>query len=233
MNHKQAIDFIHSTYKFGSKLGLENITKLCELLGDPQNDFEIIHVAGTNGKGSICNMIHDVLVSSRYKVGLFISPYLEEFNERIQVNKCNIDNESLARITSLVKEKVDVMIEEGYNHPTEFEIVTAIGFQYFKEKKIDILVLEVGLGGRFDATNVVDNTIISVIASISYDHMQYLGNTLEEIAFEKAGIIKENSKVVVYPQGDKVLNVVKKQSKIKEAKIFEVNKMDALERPKI
>lgn len=223
MNYKQAIDFIHSTYKFGSKLGLENITRLTELLGNPQNNYKIIHIAGTNGKGSTSTMIHDVLMSSGYKTGLFISPYLEEFTERIQINKEHIEKDSLARITSIVIDKIDIMIKEGYNHPTEFEIVTAIGFKYFEEQKIDFLVLEVGLGGRFDATNVVTNTLVSVITSISYDHMQYLGDTLEKISFEKSGIIKENSNVVIYPQSDNIKSVVREQAELKNSKVYEVD----------
>ncbi len=223
MNYKEAVDFIHSTYKFGSKLGLDNITKLTELLGNPQDSYKIIHIAGTNGKGSTSNMIHDVLVSSGYKTGLFISPYLEEFTERIQINKIHIDKESLANITTLVKEKIDIMISEGFNHPTEFEVVTAIGFKYFEEQKIDFLVLEVGLGGRFDATNVIKNTLVSIITSISYDHMQYLGDTLEKIASEKSGIIKRNSKVVIYPQSNTIKDVVKEQAKLKNSEVYEVD----------
>jgi len=224
MNYEEAIEFIHSTNKFGAKLGLQNITKLTELLGNPQDSYKIIHVAGTNGKGSTSNMIHDVLMASGYKTGLFISPFLEEFSERIQVSKKYIDNTSLARITEEVKEKIDVMIEEGYNHPTEFEIVTAIGLKYFKEQKIDFLVLEVGLGGRLDSTNVVKNTLVSVITSISYDHTEYLGDTLEKIAFEKAGIIKENSGVVIYPQDDSIINTIKDVAAVKHAKVYETCK---------
>ena len=223
MNYKQALNFISSTYKLGSKLGLDNITRLTELLGNPQNNYKIIHVAGTNGKGSASNMIHDVLVASGYRVGLYISPYLEKFTERIQVNKTQIDNNSLARITSLVKDKIDIMIEEGFNHPTEFEVITAIGFKYFEEQKIDFLVLEVGLGGRIDATNVIENSLISVITSISYDHMDLLGETIEEIAFEKAGIIKENGNVAIYPQDDIIKNIIKKQAELKNAAVFEAD----------
>lgn len=224
MNYEEAIQFIHSTYKFGSKLGLQNITKLTELLGNPQDSYKIIHVAGTNGKGSTSNMIHDVLMNSGYKTGLFISPFLEEFTERIQINKNHIDKESLARITEMVKEKISIMLEEGYNHPTEFEVVTAIGFKYFQEQKIDFLVLEVGLGGRFDATNVVKNTLVSVITSISYDHMEYLGDTLEKIAFEKAGIIKENSNVVIYPQEDNIVNTIKSVAGERNTAVYETDK---------
>lgn len=224
MNYEEAIQFIHSTYKFGSKLGLQNITRLTELLGNPQDSYKIIHVAGTNGKGSICSMIHDVLMASGYKTGLFISPFLEEFTERIQVSKNHIDKDSLARITGLVKEKIDIMVKEGCNHPTEFEVVTAIGFKYFQEQKIDFLVLEVGLGGRFDATNVVKKPVVSVIASISYDHMEYLGDTLEKIAFEKAGIIKENSGVVIYPQAENIVNTIKDVAVSKNAAVYETYK---------
>lgn len=224
MNYEEAIEFIHSTNKFGAKLGLQNITKLTELLGNPQDSYKIIHVAGTNGKGSTSNMIHDVLMASGYKTGLFISPFLEEFSERIQVNKNHIDNASLARITGEVKEKIDIMIEEGYNHPTEFEVVTAIGLKYFQEQKIDFLVLEVGLGGRLDSTNVVKNTLISVITSISYDHMEYLGDTLEKIAYEKSGIIKENSGVVIYPQDESIVNTIKDVAASKHAKVYEAYK---------
>lgn len=226
MNYKESIDFIHSTYKFGSKLGLDNIRKLTELLGNPQDSFKIIHIAGTNGKGSTSNMIHDVLMSSGYKVGLFISPFLEKFTERIQINKTHIDEISLAKITTLVKGQIDKMILEGYNHPTEFEVVTAIGLKYFEEQKIDFLVLEVGLGGRFDATNVVKNSLVSVITSISYDHTEYLGDTLEEIAFEKAGIIKEYSHVVIYPQEENIINVIKKQAKIMNSVAHETDKIN-------
>jgi len=224
MNYEQAIDFIRAVHNNGTKLGLERTARLTELLGNPQNSYKIIHVAGTNGKGSICNMIHDVLVDSGYKTGLFISPHLEEFTERIQINKVPIDRDSLTRITQLVKEKIDIMHEEGYEDLTEFEVITAIGFKYFEEQKIDILVLEVGMGGRFDASNVVKDTLVSAIASISLDHTEYLGNTLGEIAFEKAGIIKENSNVVIYPQDDEIVNVIKEEAKKKNARFYEVNK---------
>ncbi len=226
MNYNEALKYISDTYKFGSKLGLENIKKLTELLGNPQDKYKIIHIAGTNGKGSTSNMTHDVLMASGYKVGLFISPYLEEFTERIQINKEHIDKDSLGRITALVKEKVDIMVKEGFNHPTEFEIVTAIGFKYFEEQNIDFLVLEVGLGGRFDATNAISKSLISVITSISYDHTEYLGDTLEKIAYEKAGIIKENNDVVIYPQEKNIVDVVCEQAKLKNSRIHLTDKDD-------
>lgn len=223
MNYEEAIQFIHSTYKFGSRLGLKNITRLMELLGNPQDNINIIHVAGTNGKGSTCSLINEVLIDAGYKTGLYISPYLEEFNERIQINSHPIDNDSLSRITALVKDKIDTMLSDGYEHPTEFEVVTAIGFKYFQEENIDFLVLEVGLGGRFDATNVVKKPLLSVITSISYDHMEYLGDTLEKIAFEKAGIIKEGVPVIIYPQAANIKNVIKEVATQKNSLVYEAN----------
>lgn len=226
MNYNEAINYIHSTYKFGSKLGLENIKELMDLLGNPQNKLKIVHIAGTNGKGSTSNMIHDVLVSAGYKVGLFISPFLEEFSERIQINGNNISKENLAKTTALIKGKVDEMLSSGSNHPTEFEIVTAIGFQYFYEEKVDFVILEVGMGGRFDATNVINESIVSIITSISFDHVQYLGNTVEKITFEKAGIIKQNGDVIVYPQDFRIVEIIKRQAAKKNATLYETSQND-------
>ena len=200
MNYQEALDFIHGTYKFGSKLGLENVTYLLELLGKPQESLKVIHIAGTNGKGSTASYIHNVLKEAGYKVGLYTSPYLESFTERIQINGVNIPEDRLAELACLVKEKIQIMVNEGKNHPTEFEVVTALAFLYYAEEQIDYLVLEVGLGGRLDATNVVENPIASVITPIGYDHMEYLGDTLEKIAFEKGGIIKQNGCTITYPQ---------------------------------
>jgi dihydrofolate synthase/folylpolyglutamate synthase len=224
MNYEEALQFIHSTYRFGSKLGLERIKRLMYLLGNPQNTYKIIHVAGTNGKGSTCSLIHDVLMEAGYKTGLFISPYLEEFTERIQINKHHINKDSLARITALVNDKVSLMLSEGYDHPTEFEIVTAIGFKYFQEENIDFLVLEVGLGGRFDATNVVEEPLVSVITSISYDHMEQLGDSLEKIAYEKAGIIKAGRPAVIYPQADNIKKVIRDVARSKNSPVYEADK---------
>ncbi|MPW26938.1 bifunctional folylpolyglutamate synthase/dihydrofolate synthase [Alkalibaculum sp. M08DMB] len=209
MEYKEALDFIHGTYAFGIKLGLDNIGKLLEYMDNPQDKLKFVHIAGTNGKGSTSNMISNVLKHSGYKVGLFISPFLEEFTERIQINGTQISKESLGRVTGFVKESIDKMIENGFPHPSEFEVVTAIGFQYFYEERVDIVTLEVGMGGRFDATNIIKKPEIAIITSIALDHMQYLGNTIEEITFEKAGIIKENGDVVLYPQGIKIENQIR------------------------
>ncbi|WP_129600061.1 bifunctional folylpolyglutamate synthase/dihydrofolate synthase [Anaerophilus nitritogenes] len=219
MNYQEALEYIHGTYKFGSKLGLENITYLLSLMENPQKDLKIIHVAGTNGKGSTCNFIHSILKEAGFKVGLYTSPYLEEFTERVQINGMNIPKKELGDITSFVKEKVDIMVSEGKNHPTEFEIVTAIAFEYFKRESVDFLVLEVGMGGRFDATNVVV-PLVSVITSIDYDHVDYLGDTLDKIAYEKAGIIKENSIAVVYPQAPEAMKVIEEACHKRNTKLI-------------
>ncbi|MCC5910940.1 MAG: bifunctional folylpolyglutamate synthase/dihydrofolate synthase [Clostridiaceae bacterium] len=208
MNYEQALEYIHGTYKFGSKLGLENINYLLELLDNPHENLKVIHIAGTNGKGSTSSFIHGVLKSAGYKVGLYTSPYIEEFTERMQINGEKINKQTLGAITAIVKEKIQRMVEEGRNHPTEFEVVTAIAFLYFSQEKVDFVVLEVGMGGGLDATNVVKNPLLSVITPIDYDHTDYLGDTLEKIAFEKAGIIKENNFVVAYPQNHEALKVV-------------------------
>ncbi|CAH2214466.1 bifunctional folylpolyglutamate synthase/dihydrofolate synthase [Tepidibacter aestuarii] len=216
MDYNEALEYIHGTYKFGRVLGLDNITELLSLLGNPQDDLNIIHVAGTNGKGSTCSFINSMLISGGYKVGLYTSPYLESFTERIRVNSENIQESELARVTEIVKTKVDNMVESGFNHPTEFEIVTAIAFYYYKEQNVDFVVLEVGMGGRFDATNVVKKPLINVITPISIDHTDYLGDTLAKIAYEKGGIIKDDCEVVMYPQNKEsevvIQNIVKEKN---------------------
>ncbi|MDK2800419.1 MAG: dihydrofolate synthase / folylpolyglutamate synthase [Clostridiales bacterium] len=225
MNYEEALEYIHGTLKFGLKLGLENITRLLELMGNPQKKLKYIHIAGTNGKGSTTAMIASILQQSGFRVGMYTSPYINEFTERIQINGQNISKQHLADITYRVKGFVQEMVEQGYNHPTEFEIVTAIGFQYFYEQNCDFVVLEVGLGGRFDSTNVIDAPLVSVITSISMDHMDKLGDTIEKIAFEKCGIIKNNSLVVVYPEQESdTLEVIKRVANEKQAEIIKVDR---------
>jgi len=221
LKYEEALDFIHGLNKFGTKLGLQNITKLLELLGNPHKDLKVIHVAGTNGKGSTCSMIYSILRSAGYKVGLYISPYLEVFNERMQVNGEYISNDDLARLTEKVREKVFYMRENDLGSPTEFEVVTAIGFLYFKEQGIDFLVLEVGLGGRLDATNVV-TPLVSVITPISFDHQQYLGNTLADISREKCGIIKPGVPVVTAPQENEAMAVIEATCKERGCQLTKV-----------
>lgn len=190
------IERIHEFNKFGSVLGLERMGTLMKKLGDPQAKLDVIHVAGTNGKGSVCKFIESGLTECGYNVGLFTSPFIESFNERIQMGGENISDSDLEIYGNRVLAAVAQMVEEGLESPTEFEVVTAIGLLYFAEKKADIVILEVGLGGRGDSTNIVNKPLICAICSISYDHMNVLGNTLAEIAAEKAGIIKPGVPVV-------------------------------------
>ncbi|AFS77896.1 folylpolyglutamate synthetase FolC [Gottschalkia acidurici 9a] len=222
MNYNEALEYIHETNKFGSVLGLENIKELLELMGNPQKDLKFIHVAGTNGKGSTCSYITSILSKAGYNVGLFTSPYLETFNERIRIGSENIPNDDLAEVTTFAKESVEKMLEKGFNHPTEFELVTAIAFEYYKRKKVDYVVLEVGLGGRYDSTNIIDKSIASVIVPIAMDHIDVLGDTLGKIAYEKAGIIKENGFVITYPQEPEAKEVVETVAKEQNAELITV-----------
>lgn len=226
MNYTEAINFIHGTYKFGVKLGLQNIRKMLEYMGEPQKKLKIIHVAGTNGKGSTCSFISSILRSASYKVGLYTSPYLEEFEERMKINGENIPKEKLVYYVEYIKPIISRMVDEGFNHPTEFEVITAIAFKYFYDEKVDFVVLEVGLGGRFDATNVIDKPLVSVITTIDYDHMDKLGNTIEEIAYEKAGIIKNGGVVVSFFQKSGALKVIMEACKIRNAYLTVLDKRD-------
>ncbi|MBQ2732923.1 MAG: bifunctional folylpolyglutamate synthase/dihydrofolate synthase [Clostridia bacterium] len=186
MTYTEALEYIHKISWTGSRPGLERITELCRLLGDPQDRLKFIHVGGTNGKGSFSAMLSSVLIRSGRRVGTYTSPYIFRFNERIMINGEPIPDEKLADLTARVKEKADTMQDP----PTEFELITALGFLYFAEEGCDIVVLEVGLGGRLDATNIIKTPILSVITGISLDHTAILGDTVEKIAAEKAGIIK-------------------------------------------
>ncbi len=190
---KSAVEYIHSLSRFGKKAGLSNIKTMLERLGNPHKGQKFVHVAGTNGKGSVSNMIKNILASHGYKVGYYTSPYIEFFSERICIGQNLISDEDLVYYTNKVKD-----VCYGLT-PIEFEFITAMAFLYFKDQKCDIAVLEVGLGGRFDATNVIDTPLLNVITPIGYDHTAILGDSLEEIAFEKSGTIKENSTVVISP----------------------------------
>lgn len=209
MNYEDTLKRIHGFQTFGSRLGLERMSVLMGYLGNPQDFMPTIHVAGTNGKGSVCRYVAEILRAHGYRVGLYTSPYLERFNERIEFDGREISEEDLVSCAEIVFAAVDRMLLEGLESPTEFELVTAIGYVYFSRKPIDFLVLEVGLGGRGDSTNLVKDPLISVITSISYDHMEVLGDTIEKIATEKAGILKQGRPVVSAVRDAKAVEVIR------------------------
>ncbi len=201
MNYNEALDFIHSRLKFGSQPGMERISALCEAFDNPQDKLKYVHVAGTNGKGSTCNMISKILEAAGYKVGLFTSPFILDFRERIQVNSEMIPKEEFAEIVEKIIPVVEDLKKKDIN-PTEFEIITIAAFLYFLKAGCDVVVLEVGLGGTLDSTNIIKQSEVSVITSISMDHTDILGDTILKIAEHKCGIFKAGGHVVGYPQPD-------------------------------
>jgi dihydrofolate synthase/folylpolyglutamate synthase len=208
-----AINLIEGSKILGSRLGLERISRLCALLGNPQDAVPAVHVSGTNGKGSICAMVASVLTAAGYKNGLYTSPYILDVCECMQIGGVHITREEFTSLACRIKEPAARMAEEG-DPPTEFELETAMAFLWFKESCCDVSVIEVGLGGRLDATNVLKQPLASVIASISLDHMAILGNTLGEIAQEKCGILKPGGVAVSYPkQPPEALRVIGEKAK--------------------
>ena len=205
------IDRIHEFNRFGMVLGLDRMEELLRRLGNPQDDLKVIHVAGTNGKGSVSKYLEEGLSACGYKMGLYTSPYIEAFNERIRYDGADISDEDLEYYGQKVVSAAEAMVADGLDSPTEFEVVTAIAFLYFAGRQADITILEVGLGGIGDSTNVVKNPLASVITSISYDHMAQLGSSLAEIAVNKAGIIKTGCPVIAnVPQRDAAKIIARK-----------------------
>ncbi len=198
MTYKEAESYIHSFTRFGSQLGLERMGKLLSLMGNPQNKLKFIHIAGSNGKGSTVKMSATILQTAGYKVGMYISPFVIDFRERFQINGKMIEKSDFARLVEYVDKFVKQLARAGHQ-VTEFEVITAIAFKYFEQNGCDIVCLEVGLGGKYDATNVIKTPIAAIITSISLDHTEILGDTITKIAGEKAGIIKEKTDVVTYP----------------------------------
>ncbi len=214
MNYSQTLDYIYnlkgSEHKGKFNLSLKNIKIILKKLGNPEKSLKVIHVAGTNGKGSVCAMLTAILKEAGYKVGMYTSPHLKDFRERFVINNKRISKEELVKYFQKVKPFV--------TEQTFFEVITAMAFLYFKDKRVDFLVLEVGLGGRLDATNVVE-PLVSVITNIGLEHQEYLGESIEEIAYEKAGIIRNEKPVVTGAKGA-ALNVIKKVAKEKKCKVY-------------
>ena len=200
--------------KFYISLELDRIKAVLALLGNPQNKLKIIHIAGTNGKGSVCAMLNQILISAGFKVGLYTSPHLIKYNERIKINNNNISDDDFYELVL----KITEIAEKNDIYLTEFEILTAVMYKYFADNNVDYAVIEVGLGGRFDATNIIEAPILSIITSISFDHTERLGDTIEKIAFEKAGIIKENCPVII-DKKNLGAKIIEKISKEKNSKI--------------
>lgn len=208
MNWKETMEYMEQAARYGISPGLDSVRELCREMGNPQKALTFLHVAGTNGKGSVSAFVASVLKCGGYTVGRYLSPAVFDCREEIQVNDRLITKKALCEGMELVREACDQMTARGLPHPTLFEMKTALAFWYYREKKCDIVVLEAGMGGLQDATNVVENTCVAVITSISMDHMKFLGNTLPEIAVQKAGIFKEGCHVVTGKQNPEVMEVI-------------------------
>ncbi len=216
MTYGEAISYIHSVNWRGSRPGLSRITELLFKLGDPQKSLRCIHIGGTNGKGSTSAMLDSILRSSGYSVGSFTSPFIEVFNERIMLDGKPITNDELCRYLSVVAPIAEAMEDK----PTEFELITALGFLYFRDMRCDYVVLEVGMGGRLDSTNVIENPVLSIITGIALDHTAVLGDSIEKIAYEKAGIVK-SCRPILYGGDDLVAkNVIEREAQEKNAPFF-------------
>jgi dihydrofolate synthase/folylpolyglutamate synthase len=221
-DHDSAIKYLYSLELFGIKLGLDNIRRLLDKLGKPEEGLKFIHVAGTNGKGSVCKMLGSVLAKAGLRAGIYTSPHLVDFEERIVINGEQIPKERVVELTQRLQKIALEIEEECEAHPTYFEITTAMAITYFHEEKVDCAILEVGMGGRFDATNVV-TPLITIINDISIDHTDYLGETLDKIAYEKAGIIKESVPLIVSDQVPEVAELIKNIAEEKSSEIFSLN----------
>lgn len=206
MTYQEALEYVHSVCWRGSRPGLSRITELMERLQNPQEKLRCIHVAGTNGKGSVCAMLSAVLQAAGYRVGLFVSPFIRQFNERIQVGGRPVSEERFARVTERVRPVAEAMEDP----PTEFELITAIGFLCFAEEDCDYVILESGMGGRLDSTNVISSPVVSIITGVAFDHMAFLGDSLSKIAFEKAGILKTGCPAVFGGSGPEAEAVILK-----------------------
>ena len=222
MNYKEAMEFIEKTNLYGSVLGLRTMTELMRRLGNPESKLKVIHIAGTNGKGSTLSFLTSVLMETKEKVGGYTSPSVYQYLEKIKINDKMISKRTFAKYLSKIQGICDTMVKDGFSHPTSFEIETAVAFCYFYDQKCSLVILETGLGGAKDATNVIVQDKICVFTSISIDHQELLGNTLESITKEKVGIITENSVVVVGKNKEVVTKILKDKAKEKNARYKEV-----------
>ena len=220
MNYTEALDYIHHINWRFCNPGLGRTQELCRKLGNPERELRFVHVAGTNGKGSFCAMLESILRAAGYKTGLYTSPFIRRFNERMQVNGTPIADEELAEITEYVKPFADSMEQT----PTEFELVTAIAFEYFRRNNCDIVVLETGLGGRLDSTNVISSPLLTVITGVAFDHTALLGNTMQAIAAEKAGIIKPEHPCLFGGENGSAYRTIRTIAHLKKAPVYTVDR---------
>ena len=225
MNYEECLEYIHSVNWCFCKPGLSRIGELCEKLGHPERELRFVHVAGTNGKGSFSSMLASILQAQGYKTGLYTSPYIKVFNERMRINGENISNGELIELTETVRPIAESMEDK----PTEFELITALAFEYFRRNKCDVVVLEAGMGGRLDSTNIIESSLLSVITGIALDHTAFLGNTVEEIAAEKVGIIKSGCPVLFGGDDEAAYGVIAKAAEKKGSKLYRVDYRDIRE----
>jgi len=223
LRYQEAMEYLQNLTKFGMNFGLGRITELLRRLGNPHRQLKTIHIGGTNGKGSTTAMVAGVLHSAGYRAGTFTSPHLHSYTERYRINGREIERDRVAELITRLRPHLEAMVREGFEHPTEFEVSTAMAFCYFLDEKVDYLVLEVGLGGAIDSTNVVD-PLLSVITNVAMDHMDYLGSTLVEIARVKAGIIKPGGPVVTAAANLEALEVIKETCRAKGCPLVQVGR---------
>ncbi len=212
MNDQEVLDYIEELKKYGSVPGIQSVTDLCGKLHNPQDDLKFIHIAGTNGKGSVLAFCSEILKASGYRVGRYLSPVIFAYREKIQINGKSISKKELCELMELMKKCCEELVAEGKPHPTAFELETAMAFYYFKKHHCDMVVLETGLGGLLDATNVIKTTVVEVLTSISLDHMGVLGSSLSQIAANKAGIMKPGSRAVALKGEDEVMAIFKQKA---------------------
>lgn len=221
MTYQECVDYILSVPLFASKLGIDNLNQILELMGHPEKSSSVIHVAGTNGKGSTCSFLASILAQSGKCVGLFTSPHLVRINERIRINNTSISDEELTETFQQVMKYIQLAKEKGIAHPSFFELLFLMAAFYFKKQEVDYVIYETGMGGRLDATNVV-NPVLCIITSIGMDHMQFLGSTIEEIAEEKAGIIKQGIPVVFFDRKGPETEIITNKCKKLETKLYPI-----------
>lgn len=221
MTYEEALVFLRDLTKFGYNFGLGRITQLLKMLGNPQDQLKIIHIGGTNGKGSTAAMVVSILATAGFRVGLFSSPHIHNYTERMTINRQEIPQERIGMLLGELRPILEEMVALGFEHPTEFEVNTALALLYFAREKVDFVVLEVGLGGAIDSTNVAQ-PLVTAITNVGMDHMDYLGETIEEITRVKAGIIKANSKIVTGATKPEVLAIIEEVSQANQGELVKI-----------